>query len=255
MLDLLLTNHNSRWTDDDAPGFGSSYANMETNIIPGNTFDFTYIHGQAIKQAGHPFVSVSDEAVMNNTIDINVYKYIDLILGEEKKTRMPKEGNKVEFMTIPGSLQKRLTAFCQSGGNLFISGAHLGTDLFYLAPKDTFDTNFAKNTLKFFWRTNYASKGGMVTSTDPLFRARIDTLEFNTGYSPDIYSVEAPDGLEPINKKAKVILRYTENNISAGIAYSGSYRVVVFGFPFETILKKESRELVMKAIFEFFKKD
>ncbi len=158
-------------------------------------------------------------------------------------------------MTIPDSLQKRLTTFCQNSGNLFISGAHLGTDLFYLTPKDTFDANFAKNTLKFFWRTNYASKGGIVTATEPLFRTIIDTLEFNTKYSPDIYSVEAPDGLEPADNDTKVIFRYAENNISAGIAYSGSYNVVVFGFPFETILGDESRGLVMKAIFEFFKKE
>ena len=33
----------SRWTDDDSPGFGSSYGDYETTIIPGNTFDFPII--------------------------------------------------------------------------------------------------------------------------------------------------------------------------------------------------------------------
>lgn len=242
----------SPWKDDDAPGFGSSYAYMEKMIIPGNTFDFTYLHGKAIKEAGYSFVSASDEAVMDNTFDIENYKYLDLILGEEKKTRLPKGGDSVEFMTIPDSLQKRISTFCENGGNLFISGAHIGTDLFYLTPKDTFDTNFARNTLKFFWRTNYASKRGTVSVTDSLFHAVIDTIVFNTNYNPKMYSVEAPDGIEPADKKAKVIMRYTENNISAGIAYKGDYRVVIFGFPFETILSEKSRTRVMKSIFGYF---
>jgi len=161
--------------------------------------------------------------------------------------------NKIDFMTIPDSMQKRLTAICNNGGNLFISGAYIGTDLFSLSPKDTQDAKFARNTLKFLWRTNYASKGGSVAVTDSFFKTFIDTIKFNTEYNKLIYSVEAPDGIEPADKKGKVILRYAENNIGAGIAYKDKYRVVIFGFPFETILSHEARNKVMKAVFAFFK--
>ena len=74
---------------------------METKIIPGNTFDFPYIHGQAIRELGKSFVSVSDEAIEDKDINIDDYKYVDLILGEEKKTRRPKNEDKTEFKTFP----------------------------------------------------------------------------------------------------------------------------------------------------------
>ncbi len=51
----------SPWLDDDAPGWGASYDDMAGKIIPGNTFDYPYIHGKAIMAAGHSFYSVSDE--------------------------------------------------------------------------------------------------------------------------------------------------------------------------------------------------
>ena len=42
------------WTSNDSPGHGSSRATHETEIFAGNTFDFVYIHGTAIRAAGHP---------------------------------------------------------------------------------------------------------------------------------------------------------------------------------------------------------
>ena len=48
------------------------------------------------------------------------------------------------------------------------------------------------------------------------------------------------------------IFRYKENNMSAAVAYDGLYKVVIFGFPFETITSEESRFRTMKAVFNFF---
>ena len=42
---------NSTWKSDEAPGFGGSNSNFETKVIAGNTFDYPYIHGRAIKAA------------------------------------------------------------------------------------------------------------------------------------------------------------------------------------------------------------
>ena len=76
-------------------------------------------------------------------------------------------------------------------------------------------------------------------------------FRFNTAYNPDIYTVEAPDGIEPADSSAVTFLRYRENNISAAVAFSGDYRVVVFGFPFEAILGDESKSQVMNAVLHF----
>jgi len=68
----------------------------------------------------------------------------------------------------------------------------------------------------------------------------------------DIYKVEAPDGIEPIGSGAKTIMRYAENNISAGIGYRGKYKLVIFGFPFETIPDEKMRHRVMKGVLLYF---
>ena len=48
-------------------------------------------------------------------------------------------------------------------------------------------------------------------------------------------------------------MRYTENNRNAGIvSRREGYRTAVFGFPFETIVSREVRDLLMKQILDFF---
>jgi len=242
----------SKWTDDDSPGYGSSYANMETHIIPGNTFDFPYIHGQSIRNLGRSFVSVSDEAVENGQVKIDDYRFVDLILGEEKKTRWPKKKDEYDFQTISDSLQKRISVFCKSGGNLFVTGAYVGTDIFKTEPVDSMDIKFARGTLKYFHRTNHAVKNGNVIVTDSTFKTIIGDFQFNTSYHPTIYTVEAPDAIEPADSLAHTIFRYKENNMSAAVAYNGPYKVVIFGFPFEVILSKEARNKTMQGVFDFF---
>ena len=65
------------------------------------------------------------------------------------------------------------------------------------------------------------------------------------------YRVEAPDAIRPFNG-AETIVRYRENSFSAGTAFSGDYKVVAFGFPFETIKTDWAKHRVMKALLDYF---
>jgi len=243
----------SKWTDDDAPGFGSSYADMETKIIPGNTHNFSYTHGKALKDIGYSFVSVSDEAVMSGMIDLKEYTYVDLILGEEQKTLRPKNVKTVWFKTFPDSLQKKITEYCRTGGSIFISGANVGSDMFETNPLDSSDMRFSSDILHYRFRTDKASLLGVVHATDSLFKSVIPFFKFNTDFKKNIYRAEAVDGVEPSTRSdTRVLLRYSENNISAAVGFTGSYKVVVFGFPFETIEDSKVRSMVMQAIFAIF---
>jgi hypothetical protein len=242
----------SRWSDDDSPGFGSSYADQESNIIPGNTFDFSFIHGEAIRNLGMSFVSASDESIEDGDVTIDKYRFIDLILGEEKKTARPKNEDITDFCIYSDSLKKHLSSFCKAGGNLFISGAYVGTDVFIQSPVDSIDIKFTRSTLKYIHRTNHAVKNGKVFVSDSGFSQILTDLKFNTSYHKTIYTVEAPDAIEPADSLARTIFRYKENNMSAAVAYDGPYKVVIFGFPFETIIDTEERNRAMQAIFKFF---
>jgi len=239
---------------NDAPGHGASYADFETRVIPGNTFDFTYLHGLSIKQAGYSFVSCSKDAVMDGLVNLRNYPVVDLILGEEKTSRWQNvlldtlKGP--AFKTFPVRFQKEIKSFTRHGGNLFVSGAYVGTDLVRgKDPKDP-DVKFAENILHFVWVTNYAARRGTVFWTDDSLLAGQGTLKFNQRYNPHIYTVEAPDAINPA-WKAHTILRYDENGFGAGVAYSGKNRTVVLGFPFESILKRRQRDDLMARVLKF----
>lgn len=237
---------------NDAPGWGASYGDYETKIIPGNSFDFPYIHGRSIREAGYSFVSVSDESVMDSLINLNQYRYVDLILGEEKETSEPRQ-NVTHFKAFPQKMRLQLADYLSKGGNLFVSGAYVGTDLH--SKRDPTEMLFAQEILRFQYITNHAVKNGYFCSCDSDFLPNISQIKFNTDYNSDIYIVEAPDAIEGSNSLgSRTVLRYSENQFGAGVAYNGNYKVITFGFPFETIVKQDDRDKVMRAILDYFNK-
>jgi len=239
---------------NDAPGHGASYADYETKIIPGNTFDFSFIHGRAIKNDGFSFVSCSDEAIASGRVQLEDYEIVDWILGEEKETSWPIVSMDSllgkQFKTFNYGLQEQIAEYLNNGGNLFVSGAYVGSDLLAGKKETDADVKFAKEVLKFWWVTDHAVKNGDVFSADKSFFKDQIEFSFNTGYDPQIYTVESPDAIGA-QEGGRVILRYAENNFSAGIAYSGDYKTVIFGFPFETIKLESQRNRVMKSILNF----
>ena len=240
----------SPWLDDDSPGHGASYGNYETKVVAGNTFDYPNIHGQSFRNAGYSFISASDESVMDSMFNMNDYNIVDLILGEEKTTDWPKPHGDKQFAAFPAKFQKRIKSYCITGHNLFVSGAYIGTDL-YSNSKDSVNIRFAEETLKYKFRTNYAVKTGKLHSVDGSFFPVDSTFEFCTELNPNQYAVEAPDAIEAADS-ARTIMRYSENNTSAVVAFDGKYKVVSMGFPFESITSAERRDIFLKYILDFF---
>jgi hypothetical protein len=241
------------WMDDDAAGFGASNANYETSLIAGNTFDYPAVHGQAIVAAGYSFVSSSAEAVMLGTTNLNDYRATDLILGKQKQTQIGREGAMPpRFKTFPDSLQSKIRAYCGQGGNIFVSGAYVATDLWDNPWIKASDQSFARDVLKYMWRTGHAAVTGQVKNVvSPHAQFSDGQYQFHTQLNPTFYAVESPDALEPATPDAHTIFRYSENNLSAGIAHSGDYKTCVLGFPFETIQDEEARQRLMDEIISF----
>lgn len=237
----------SPWLDDDSPGWGASYGNMEGKLIPGNSFDNTIVHGKAIMDDGYSFISTSDEAFSDPDFDLNTYKSIDLIFGEEKTTS---SFSGELFTVFDKAIQTKITEFTLQKGNVFVSGAYVGSD--FMINDDTIARAFANNILHFKWRTNHAVKSGKVYSTDYSGQIFNGQWNFNTKYHPTIYKIEAPDAIEPYGENAITAFRYKENNTSAGTAFSGEYKTVVLGFPFETIINEKERFQLMKQILKYF---
>lgn len=242
------------WTTDDSPGFGASRADMETKIIAGNTFDYPYIHGEAIAAAGHPFISTSLGGYLANSYS---EKTVDLILGKQREIKTGRRPD-TRFKAIPDTLQKRLEDLAARGGNLLVTGAYVATDLFDNphssgADRDR-DKRFASRVLGMEWRTGKATASGEVKEVRSRFPEFSNaTIEFNTTLGEDCYAVESPDSFSPVSLNSSAIMRYTENDYIAATAFDpGIHRAVTIGFPFETIRGADSRNRLMGQIMQFF---
>lgn len=241
----------SKFITNDAPGHGASTAANETEIIAGNTFDFPYIHGEALMRNGISFISISDEAFTDTAFSLSEYGTIDIIGGEEKTT--PGIGtnakNESYFVLFDTALRNKITEYLNSGGKLFISGSHLGKELFGI-PSDSTKRLFATNLLKLNnFSPNASSDGKVFSAMKDVFPPSL-LFRFNTVNNKEIYRVESPDAFIP-GKNAVPLLRYTENSFCAAYGYKGNYSIIVTGFPFETLLGNRPRVEFMKSVLNY----
>lgn len=274
--DIITTGHQfnhraaSAYDSDAQPGFGASRGNLENMVKAGNTFDFVSLHGRAVKAAGRGFVSESVEAYVN---EIAVTApgtpgnpaATDLILGKQKEIAPGNGRMGTRYKAFPRGLQRRLTDYVGQGGSLLISGAYVAEDLFGNVFSDDStrmsDAEFATSVLGYEWQPGCGPTDGKVMLVQSPFRpfGWNERLEFTVEAGPDCYAVEMPDALRPSDAKGSPIMRYVENGLAAGVAttrlapgtVATSSRVVVLGFPFETIRGEKARNEVMEDVMKF----
>lgn len=180
------------------------------------------------------------------------YPLVDLILGKQKQTKIGRGVFPVEFKTFPKELQNKLSAYCQQGGNIFASGSYIASDLWDTAEADDEDRRFAEDILKYKWRVGRATLTGWVKSVaSPFPTLSMESFMFYQQLNSLSYAVQSPDAIEPAGEDAYTIFRYSENNLSAGVVFDGSYRTCILGFPFETIENDSQRDSLMKRILNF----
>lgn len=239
------------WIGDNSPGFGASYSDYETKVVAGNTFDYPYNHGKAFSNNGYSFSSASKDALeylekSHNEIDI-----LDIILGKQRQTKKGRASFGIKYNIYNTTMIDFISKYAQSGGNIIISGANVATDLWDSYEKDTLAQKFASDILKYTWITDQASKTGELKTVDNPYgfsgKFRINNIP-----NPYTYSVESPDGILPLGEKTYTILRYSDNNISAGIAHKGNYRTVILGFPIEVLSSTNESNILLRNIINFF---
>jgi hypothetical protein len=240
-----------KWISDDNAGFGASDTIYETNVIAGNTFDFCYLHGTAIANAGYSFVSSSAAAVEKRNVRPSDYKIINLILGKQKKSFIGNHKRVPEFATFPPNMQQWIIDYTNKGGNMFISGAYVGSDLHENAFVKPSDRLFVENTLRFRYGGVYTTGVNKIKAiSSPYAHLQRSDLSFFNYMNKNNYHIESADILEPLGAGAVGVFKY-DNNKSAGVAYVGKYRLCVFGFPFETIKYEKDRNKHMEGILNF----
>ena len=244
-------NRTSPWKDDDASGFGSSHADQETRVVQGNSFDYPLVHGQSLRNNGFGFISMSDEAFEKKNWDRNSFSALDIIFGEEKTTKPLYGIQKKDFTLFTPQMREAIWEYISGeDAKLFISGAYIGSDLALCG--DTLALQFANEVLHYRPMTNHASKSGMVVPVNAMSGQFEGELNFMQAYDKAIYKVEFPDAIEPQGKEARVLLRYKDNNKTAGICFDGNYHILVLGFPFETISTNQQRDELMGQVLKYW---
>lgn len=238
------------WMDDDSSGFGDSDANYETTSIAGNTFDYPFTHGKGFAKAGYSFVSSSAKAVEHKAISLNNnYTIVDWILGKQREWPIARGVMMAQHKTFTKANQQIITDFCNSGGNIIVSGAFVGTDLWDNEFADTADKEWAKGTLKYKWRNNYGAVTGKVKSVTSPFKSITGNYNYYNELNSESYVVENPDAIEPVEENNYTIYRYSENNLSAGTFYKGDqYNTCILGFPIESVKDENMRNELIKGI-------
>lgn len=255
---------NDQWISNDRPGFGGSYSDYAGKTVAGNTFDYPYVHGKSILNAGYMFYSCSNEAFCSDDRFGDPAWALDLICGKQITTVTGSDMETARFPVLPYEMQDAIRAFTEKGGHILMSGAYIGTDIedgiFPYRHEEEYikeTVKFTKSILGYRWLTNSASQTGEISykadstyvySSGPAGR-------LHTAPDPARYCVESPDGIAPAAKEGKVIMRYSDTGISAGIIHEGKgYRTVCLGFPIEALKDDKDIDTIILNSLEYFRK-
>lgn len=223
-------------------GLGLSGSEYEGLLVAGNSLDYPRVHGKALADNDISFVSCSSEAVMNGAVNLNDYAVVDLILGVEKQggKGSPLHYN-APYKTFPNALQDKLRAYCSLGGNLFVSGAYLASDM----SVNEHDKRFIRELLHFDY-------GGTVDDlNDNIIIGSGLRLSVDREVNETCYAVSRPDILVPMNGAFTSFI-FNGCKGGAGVAYSGkNYRALSTSFPFEAVKGDVQRSKLMGAVIRF----
>ena len=226
-------------------GLGLSGNEYEGMLIAGNTLNYPRIHGDALASNGVSFLSCGSEAVIDGIVNMSEYRAVDLVLGAEKQGGAGSLLHyNAPYKTFPVGLQSRLTAYCAGGGNLFVSGAFIASDM----QGCDADRLFIRNLLHFDY-------GGTVSNlSDDVITGSGMRLSIDRGVNETCYAVSRPDILVPLND-AFISFVFDGCKESAGVAcVADGYRVLSTSFPFEAVQDCTKRTELMGAVMRFLLK-
>ena len=236
--------------ENDEEALGSCYSDYATQVIGGNTFDYPRLHGASIVRAGYSFCSASAAALAEGEVKTDDYFFMDVIFGKQRSVEMGRGTSGVEFRVFPEGLRRALGEFTASGRSLFVSGSFIATDPWRSPASTDEERAFVKSVLRYDYRGGQASRRGEARIVASPARMDRERFYFNTEPCRDFYPVEAPDALRPVGG-GFTVMRYDDGDQTAAVGYTGDYRSLAMGFPFEAIVDEGQRDRLMQQIMNF----
>ncbi len=201
--------------------------------------DFAARHGASVALNDLGFATAANEAVIDDDVNLSEYDAVIWMLGDESTFDE----------TFSTAEQARVTEYLRAGGRLFVNGSEIGWDLG--SQGDPGDRSFLHNYLKVAYLEDDSRSYEVSGASGSIF----DGISLSYGSSP--YEEDYPDVFDPVQGGTEAML-YGNGKVAA-VQYSGVFgsgdvegRVVILGFPFETISTAGAREDVMYSVLQFF---
>ncbi|MCK4658842.1 MAG: N-acetylmuramoyl-L-alanine amidase [Phycisphaerae bacterium] len=200
-----------------------------------NHYAYIRTFATAIDPSEIAFDFCANEAVRDGDVDLTPYQAVIWQSGEESSADH----------TFDDTEQSLLTAYLDGGGRLFVSGAEIGWDLDHLDNGRSFYNDYLK--------ADYQADGAGTYDVTPVPGSIFDGISpftFDDGAS--IYDVNYPDVLGTFGGSTAALTYSGGIGGDAGVVHDGSFKVVHFAFPFETITDGLCRTEIMAAVLDFF---
>lgn len=225
--------------NDEALQMGASGEELEGTYMAGNTMDYAAIHGASIRNAGYSFVSCSRQAFEDGTVKPNAFDAVDIYMGLQRE-RGDAIIRRPAYYAVTPAMNAILSSYTKQGGALLVSGSYLGEESQSIPCTqallhDVLHAHYETSI------TDWNEQGIIGLGT---------TMDIPRWINPEHYPVTRPEVLIPTNGAFTPFV-YELSNRSAAVAYSGDYRSVLLGFPFEAIRSSRDRDLVMISLLDF----
>lgn len=202
-----------------------------------NSFDYSVQMAEALNGADVELGidTASNESIIADQIDLDDYDAVFWILGEESSADD----------TFNSAEQDRVSDYLAQGGSLFASGAEIGWDLDNLNNGKAFYNNTLHASYVLDDANTYQAQGTAGGIFDGI------NLTFDDG--DQFYDVNFPDVIAPSNGSTAALTYSGGTGGTAAVQFNNSVqRVVMMGFPFETITDAAVRTTVMERVLEYF---
>ena len=219
-------------------GLGYSGSELLGKFLMGNEFNYVRDHVEAISKTGeYNILSCSSHAVDKGLVDLDKFKCIDLVLGEEKD-----DGRSlVKYQAYSPFMRLSLGMYVSGGGNLLVSGSHVTSDL-----KNIDERTFGRAFLN-------ASNAGKIRTSGSRINALGKSFEIYDTVNEEHYAAPCTDILRPLNG-ARTLMTYADGHCAATLFEGNGSRSIVMGFPFECIQDKDTRHMLMKDLMDLLLK-
>jgi hypothetical protein len=219
-------------------GFDRLYRHSQANINQRYTRDYIIEHLDALRfarpTAGIDFAQ--NEELISGTINLSPYRLVDWMLGREGSTDR----------TFDSDEQRLVENYLKNGGALLVSGTEIGWDL----EARNGGKRFFNDILGARYQGDDAGSLSIIAqSSGPL--TGIGGFQLDDG-SKGRYMTASPDRLAPTGTAQTVLTYANTSSRVAGVANDTSlFKVMVFGFPIETIIDENARRSLVQSSVDF----